>query len=100
MENHIARRANEALVAMCGCGSLTKRLRDAQFHFDSAWKLIATAPEPVRQSIAAFLKCKTGRGSAKSATLAADAIYFALVEYGRQDALQSSRLKQNRKGGS
>ena len=85
---------------MCGCESLTKRLKAAQFHFDSAWKFIATAPEPVRQSIAVFLKCKTGRGSAKSAMLAAEAIYFALVEYGRQDALQSLRVKQSCKGGS
>jgi len=102
VERYIAQKADEALDAMCGRESLTKRLKMAQMHFVfvSDEHHLGTAPEDVRKSITAFLNCKTGRGSARSASLAAQAIYFALVEWGRQDALQSLRLKQNCKGGS
>ena len=65
MERYIAQMADKALTAMCGRESLTKRLRKAQMEFGFVSKdyFLRTAPEEVRQSIIAFMKCKTGRGS-------------------------------------
>ena len=96
MEGYIAQRADQALQAMCGRGSLTKRLKDAQMYFLSVSNdyYLGSAPKDVRKSIKAFLKCKTGRGSRRAAGLAADAISSALIEFGRSDALLNLSLKQ------
>ena len=99
MERYIAQKADQALEAMCGRESLTKRLKNAQMHFIfvSDEHHLGTAPEHVRKSITAFLKCKTGRGSMRSAALAHSAIASALIEFGRSDALLSLSLKQKGK---
>ena len=99
MERYIAQMADEALTAMCGGESLTKRLRMAQMHFGFVSKdyFLATAPEEVRESIVAFLKCRTGRGSTRAGALAATAIASSLIEFGRQDALLSSSLERKGK---
>jgi len=98
MERYIAQMADDALRAMCGRESLTKRLRKAQLHFIfvNDEHHLGAAPEDVRHSIAAFLKCRTGRGSMKAAALAQEAIASALIEFGRCDALLSMRLKQKK----
>jgi len=64
------------------------------FSWVSKEHFLGTAPEHVRESITAFLKCKTGRGSMRSAALARAAIASALIEFGRHDALLSLSLKQ------
>jgi hypothetical protein len=101
MKCYVAQKADQALEAMCGRGSLTKRLKTAQMHFIfvSDEHHLGTAPEHVRKSITAFLKCKTGRGSRRSAALAAEAIASTLIEFGRSDALLSLSLKQKGKRG-
>jgi hypothetical protein len=99
MERYIAQMADEALKAMCGRESLTKRLRKAQlpFIFVMDEHHLGTAPKDVRESITAFLKCRMGRGSMRAAALAQEAIASALVEFGRSDALLSLRLKQKKR---
>jgi hypothetical protein len=102
MEGYVGQKADQALDAMCGRESLTKRLQNAQMHFMSISNdhFLGSAPKLVRDSIKAFLKVKTGRGSRRAGRLAADAICSALVEFGRQDALLSLSLKQKGKRGS
>ena len=99
MERYIAQKADQALEAMCGRESLTKRLKNAKMHLVSVSDdhFLRTAPEDVRESITAFLKSKTGRGSRRSAALAKYAILSTLVEFGRYDALLSLRLKRKHK---
>ncbi|MGA3162580.1 MAG: hypothetical protein ABSD77_00040 [Verrucomicrobiota bacterium] len=99
MKRYIAQKADEALEAMCGRESLTERLKTAQMHFIfiSDDHHLGSAPEHVRESITAFLKCKTGRGSMRAAALAKAAICSTLVEFGRQDALLSLSLKRKGK---
>jgi hypothetical protein len=96
MELYIAQKADEALEAMCGRESLTKRLEKARmcFGFVADDYFLATAPVDVRESITALMKSKGGRGCSKSAALVQSAIYSAFVEFGRQDALLSLSLKQ------
>jgi hypothetical protein len=99
MERYIAQKADQALEAMCSRESLTKRLKNAQMHFMAVSNdhFLGSAPEAVRKSIKAFLKCKTGRGSMRAAAVAADAIASALIEFGRSDVLLSQSLKQKSK---
>jgi hypothetical protein len=96
MKRYIAQMADEALKAMCGRESLTERVKKAQMQFIFVWDdyHLGSVPEHVRESITAFLKCKTGRGSMRSAALAADAIASSLIEYGRSDAMLSLDLKE------
>ena len=98
MERYIAQKADQALEAMCGRESLTKRLKSAKMYFLSVSDdyFLGTAPEDVRESITAFLKSKTGRGSKRAAALVKSAICSSLLEFGRQDALLSLSLKQKR----
>jgi hypothetical protein len=98
MERYIAQRADQALEAMCGRESLTKRLQNAKMYFLSVSNdhFLGTAPEDVRESITVFLKSKTGRGSKRSSALVKSAICSSLLEFGRQDALLSLSLKQQR----
>jgi hypothetical protein len=95
MERYIAQMADEALEAMCGGLSLTGRLQKAQMHF----QFISDEHylQNVRESIVAFLKCKTGRGSLKSAALAHSAIASVLIEWGRSEARLLSSLKKRTK---
>jgi len=53
MDRYIAQMADEALNAMCGSESLTKRLEKARMHFGFPAKegFLRTAPEGVRESI-------------------------------------------------
>jgi hypothetical protein len=99
MERYIAQKAGEALEAMCGRESLTKRLREARLRFLTVAgdHFLDSAPEDVRESIKAFLKCKVGRGSRHAAALASSAIALTLMEFGRSDALLSLSLKQRRR---
>ena len=96
MELYIAQKADEALEAMCGRESLTKRLEKARmcFGFVADDYFLATAPVDVRESITALMKSKGGRGCSKSAALVQSAIYSTFVEFGRQDALLSLSLKR------
>jgi hypothetical protein len=96
MKLYIAQKADQALEAMCGRESLTERLRHAQMHFFfvSDEHHLGSAPKHVRESISAFLKCKTARGSMGSAALAHAAIADALIEFGRSDALLSASLRR------
>jgi len=99
MDRYIAQMADEALNAMCGSESLTKRLEKARMHFGFPAKegFLRTAPEGVRESITAFMKSKGGRGCSKSASLVQSAIYAVLKEFGRQDALLSLSLERKGK---
>jgi len=99
VERYIAQKADQALEAMCGRESLTKRLKHAQMHliFVSDEHHLGSAPKHVRESITAFLKCETGRGSRRSAALAHAAIADALIEFGRSDALLSVSLRRKGK---
>jgi len=98
MNRYVAQKADQALEAMCGSESLTKRLKNAKLHFlfVSNDYFLGTAPEDVRESITVFLKSKTGRGAKKAVALVKSAICSSLLEYGRQDALISLSLKQKR----
>lgn len=96
MEPYIARKAGEALEAMCGKQSLTKRLENARDCFAKASNehFLSTAPQDVRESITAFMRSKGGRGCPKAVALVQDVIYFTLVEYGREHAGASQTAKR------
>jgi len=86
MNRYIAQKAGEALEAMCGKHSLTRRLRNARLCFAvaSTDAFLSTASDGVRDSIIAFMKSKgRGPGCTKSAALAKSAICLTLLEFGR-----------------
>lgn len=92
MERYIAQKAGEALEAMCGKESLTERLNNAKMYFGtvSGDGFLSIAPKNVRESITAFMKSDTEKGSLESAALVTTAISLTLFEFGRQDNARPS----------